>query len=155
MGLLVWIAQTALADWVRVSFIGYPMMITSHAIGMATMVGLALTLELRLLGALRTIPVLALHRLLRVAWLGFGLNFLSGTALFTSDAVSFATSGSFQLKISLVLAGAITVAYIQTAISRDPDSFRAATPTAVRVVATVSIVLWISALLVGRLTAYI
>ena len=44
-------------------------------------VGLALALDMRLLGRFAGIPYDALHRFLGIAWVGFGLNFLSGAAL--------------------------------------------------------------------------
>ena len=62
MGLLIWLEETGLAEWVRSSIPGYPAMIAAHAIGMAVMVGLALALDLRLLGNFAEIPYSALQR---------------------------------------------------------------------------------------------
>ncbi len=80
---MIWLEETAFADWIRVSALGYPMMISAHAVGMAVMVGLSITLNLRLLGAFAGIPYSSIYRLLTIAWIGFVVNFLSGSALFT------------------------------------------------------------------------
>lgn len=166
MGLLVWLEATGLADWVRSSSIGYPMMITLHAFGMAIMVGLALALDLRLLGWFKGIPYSALHRFLGVAWLGFGINFVSGSALFTTQSASKyvfqpGVSGMefnwvFMGKMTLVFAGAIVAAMLQTTVGRDSATWPpTSVPGNVKVMAGLSIVFWLVAITLGRLTAYL
>jgi hypothetical protein len=97
----------------------------------------------------------ALHRFLGLAWVGFGINFLSGVALFSAQATTFATDGTFQLKIGLVLLGCITAALLQTAVGRDSAAWTTAVPVNVRIIASASILLWVAAIVTGRLTAYI
>lgn len=156
VGFLQWLEATRLADWVNTSLVGYPLMITSHAIGMATMVGIALALDLRLLGRFSAIPYMSFQPFIRLAWLGFGLNFLSGAALFTTRASSYVTQPVFVAKILLVFAGAVTVAMLQPTIARESASWGPrATSGRVRVIAYVSIVCWIGAIVTGRLIAYL
>ena len=64
MGLFTWLEESGLAEWVRMSSIGYPTVITLHAIGMAIMVGLCVIVDLRLLGKFEGVPYEALQRLL-------------------------------------------------------------------------------------------
>ena len=111
MGFLIWLQATDFADWVRSSSIGYPMMITFHAIGMGVMVGLSVILDARLLGWFLDIPYSALQRFLGVAWLGFGINFLSGASLFTTQAPDYVVHVIFMVKMSLVVLGAITAVW--------------------------------------------
>ncbi|MCH8866039.1 MAG: hypothetical protein IID58_04220 [Proteobacteria bacterium] len=47
---LRWLEQTAFSDWVLTSLIGFPLMLSLHAVGMAVSMGLILVLNLRLLG---------------------------------------------------------------------------------------------------------
>jgi hypothetical protein len=164
VGFLVWLEATSLADWVRGSFIGYPMMITLHAFGMAIMVGLAIALDLRLLGWFKGIPYTAVQRFFGVAWIGFGINFLSGSALFTTQSASKyivlpggdAFNWIFIGKMTLVFAGAGTVAMLQSAIGRDGATWSPTNaPTNVKVTAALSIVFWVVAITLGRLTAYL
>jgi hypothetical protein len=159
---LAWLEATGLADWVRVSTYGYPAMITLHSIGLAVMVGPALVLDLRILGWFRDIPLESITRLLGIAWIGFLINFLSGAALFTTQATSYVTNTQFLLKIALVLLGAITAAQLQVAIARHVAVSPAgvataddALPGSVRAVAVLSIIFWIGAIVTGRLIAYL
>ena len=75
---------------------GYPSMIALHALGMAIMVGLSLVLDLRLLGWFAGIPLAALQRFFGLAWIGFGINFVSGSALFSAQATSYIVDWVFM-----------------------------------------------------------
>ena len=105
VGFLIWLEATGLADWVRMSSLGYPLMITCHAFGMAIMVGLSLALDLRLLGRFGGIPYPALQRFLGLAWIGFGINFVSGACLFSAQATTYITDWVFMTKMTLVVLG--------------------------------------------------
>src|SRR5690606_41470584 len=87
------------------------MMITLHSVGLAVVVGLAIAIDLRLLGRFRTIPFSSLRTYFTIAWIGFLVNFLSGAALFTSQATTYVTDLTFLLKLGFVLAGAATTGF--------------------------------------------
>jgi hypothetical protein len=155
VGFFVWLEATGLADWVRMSTEGYPIVITLHAVGMAIMVGLAVIVDLRLLGKFDGIPYASLQRLLPVAWVGFGINTLSGTCLFAAQATHFATDGMFLSKIVLVFAGAATVGILQPELAKADGWSGGRPPAKVRSVAALGIAFWLFAIITGRLTAYI
>ena len=161
---LVWLEATGLAEWVRSSTIGYPLMITCHAIGMAVMVGLALVLDARLLGRFAEISYSSLHRFLGVAWVGFGINLLSGSALFTTGSATKyiwnMEKGDwnyiFMTKMALVILGAISAAILQSIVGRESAGWgTGAAPGKVKFIAILSIIFWTMAIVTGRLTAYI
>jgi hypothetical protein len=161
---LLWLEATGLAEWVRSSTIGYPLMITCHAIGMGWMVGLALILDARLLGRFAAIPYLALHRFLGVAWIGFGINFLSGSCLFTTGSATKYIwnmekgdwNWIFMSKMMFVILGAITAAILQNIVGRDSQGWgTSAAPGKVRAIAILSMIFWTTAIVTGRLTAYL
>jgi hypothetical protein len=137
------------------STLGYPAMITCHAVGMAVMVGLALLLDARLLGRFSGIPYPALQRFLGLAWLGFGLNFLSGAALFAAQATQYIVDVVFMTKLALVFLGAVTAAILQPALARSDTWTGGKAPSGVRGIAALSIVFWVGAIIMGRLTAYL
>jgi hypothetical protein len=155
VGFLTWIEASALADWVRMSTLGYPSMITLHAIGMAVMVGLSLLLDLRLLGKFDGIPPVALQRFLGVAWVGFGINLLSGSALFTAQATMYIVDPIFMSKMFLVFAGAATAAILQPQLAKAGSWPNGIAPGSTRAIAALSIVFWLTAITLGRLTAYL
>jgi len=156
MQVLAWIHDTAIGEWVRASEWGYPIVLTAHAIGMAVVVGAVLVFDLRVLGFARRMPLAWFDRIYPLAWLGFGLNALSGAALFTGDPEKFVASRPFQIKIALILAGAVAIFMLgrslQTQMAAAADT-RA--PARARVIAALSIVFWLGAITAGRLIAYI
>jgi hypothetical protein len=155
LGFLAWLEASGFSEWVRASYVGYPLMIASHAVGMAVMVGLALAIDLRLLGLFRDIPREAFDRFFVLAWIGFAVNFLSGSGLFAARATTYITDGTFLLKMAFVLGGVITAALLQGAIKRSGSWPPAAAPGGIRLVAVVSIVCWVFATITGRLIAYL
>jgi len=154
VGFLIWLEATGFAEWVRASLSGYPLMIANHAFGMAIMVGLSLIIDLRLLGWFPGIPFSALQRLFGVAWIGFGINFLSGAALFAAQATTYIVDVVFMSKMVLVFLGAISAAILQSALAK-ADSWGGQVPASTRAVAAVAIVVWLGAIVTGRLTAYL
>lgn len=155
MNLLVWIEESALAEYVRVSAYGYPAMITLHSLGLAIMVGLSVVLSLRVLGFFNEIPYPSLYKLLKVAWIGFIVNTLSGSALFAAQATTYVTDVQFLLKMAFVIVGAILVAVLQGMVKAGADTWSAKPPAAARVVASLAICCWIFGMITGRLIAYL
>jgi hypothetical protein len=156
VGFLAWLETTGFAAWVQTSTYGYPFMITAHAVGMAMMVGVAFVLDMRLLGMFQGLQYAALGRFLGLARAGFVINFLSGAAIFTTEATAFATNATFITKIVLVLVGATTAVWLGKALARDADKWASSVaPGAVRLVAVLSIGCWVGATVTGRLIAYL
>lgn len=147
---------SGLGVWVRTSLVGYPTMIASHAIGMAVMVGLSVAFALRVLGCFREIPYPALNRFLVIAWIGFAINFLSGSGLFAAQATTYIKDGTFLLKMAFVVAGMSAVAINQTQVKRHAAGWGdAAASLGTRVVACLTIFCWVAATVTGRLIAYL
>jgi hypothetical protein len=151
---LAWLEATGFpGEWVRSSTAGYPSMIALHAIGMAIMVGLSLLLDLRVLGWFAGIPLQSLRRFFGLAWIGFGINFISGSALFSAQATSYIVDWVFMSKMTLVLLGAVTAGILQPAIVKAAPSGELS--GGMRAIAGVAIVIWVVAIVMGRLTAYL
>jgi hypothetical protein len=153
VGFLVWLEATGLAEWVRMSTPGYPSMIALHAIGMAVMVGLSLLIDLRVLGWFAGIPLHALQRFFGLAWIGFGINLVSGSALFSAQATSYIVDWVFMTKMALVVLGAMTAAILQPAVAKTAPGGEAS--GVMKAVAAIAIVFWVVAIVMGRLTAYL
>ena len=152
-----WLEASAFAEWVRTSFVAYPMLLTLHSIGMAVMVGLVFVVSLRLVGRFQRIPYASLDKMLLVAWAGFVINLLSGAAIFTSQATFYVTSAPFLIKIAAVLVGATLAGYMQPMLKREAGGWvnSASVPSRVRTLAISSIVMWSVAITTGRFTAYL
>lgn len=139
---------TPLAIWVLESTWGYPILLVFHAMGLALLVGILTVIDLRILGVGRPLPLPALRRFMPAVWLGFGANALSGALMFIADAVKYYYSTTFRVKLlSIVLGVALT--YVVGA-TRETDELRSA-----RALAACSLLCWLSAIVAGRLAAYV
>jgi len=79
---LSWLEQTSYVEWMQTSLYGYPAMLTGHAVGLSLTVGVAIVVDLRLLGLYPTIPLTRLKGLLGWAWAGLTLNAITGLMIF-------------------------------------------------------------------------
>lgn len=151
METLFWLEDSIIGKTVSSTMWGYPVVLSLHAIGMATMIGLALMLTLRVLGFAPFIPITAMAPYWRVAVGGFVLNLLSGTALFLGGASELFFNWAFRIKLLLVIAGLIlTWRLVQICIARSDDI----TPTHRKLAGTV-MATWIIAIISGRLIGYL
>ena len=157
MNTFEWLEMSPLADWVAGSTVGYPLMLTSHGVGMAIVVGIIFVLDLRLLGRFKGIAFGSFNGLLKLAWAGFVLNFISGCALFTAQATVFIESTPFLIKIAAIILAGINAAFLQNRMRRSAEGWDAGEPVlgAVRFLAISSLALWSTAIVAGRMIAYL
>jgi len=154
---LAWIESTALSQWIvgSPSLLAFPGILTLHAIGMGFAAGLSATIDLRLLGLVRAIPLRELRRFLPVLWGGFWLNAMSGVLLLIGYPTKALTNPLFYLKLALIGAGMLLLMRLTRRVFGDasgnvpPD-----TQPAIRRLATVSLACWVGAIFAGRLLAY-
>jgi hypothetical protein len=157
MGFFVWLEATPFAEWMRVSTYAYPIAITIHALGMGIMTGMSWFIGMRILGRFRAIPLVSLKPLFWIAWFGFIINFLSGSAMFTMQAASnYIHDVPYLTKMFFVVVGAISVGYLQSSMRRVRQTVGsdAVVPQRVRFAAGLIIFFWFGAIVAGRLIAY-
>jgi hypothetical protein len=147
MEMLYSVEESAIALWVGESLWGYPFLLSLHVVGLAVIAGIAIMLDLRLLGSFRSLDLESFLPLMKFAWIGFVINAVSGVLLFTSQASYFVTLLPFLLKIGLIFIAAVITGVIQQKI-------RNASSTRLGLLATVSLVAWLGAIVNGRLIAY-
>ena len=155
--MFAWLENTSVAIWVGESLWAYPFMLSLHGIGLAVVVGIFSMRDMRLLGMFKGLKPSAFLSLSKLAWIGFIINAISGTFLFTSQATTFVQSTPFLLKIACIAVGMIVAAMIQ---SRLRGELADGGPEAVingstKLIALFSLSLWSAAIITGRLIAYI
>jgi hypothetical protein len=147
--------NSAFAYWLSQS--AYPIVITLHSLGMALLVGLLTVISLRVLGVAAGLPIGSLRRFMAYVWLGFWINAASGTLLFLISPVKFLHSGLFICKLSFIAAGLITGGIMSAAVLNAGDEFSTAQvslPPRVRMLAALTLLCWLCAIISGRLLAY-
>ena len=149
---------TELARALRASVWAYPLVNAGHILGVALLVGAIVPLDLRLLGAWRSIPPAPLWRVLtRSAAAGLALAIVCGVLLFTARAPEYVRSSLFVTKMSVVAIGVANALLLRGSAPEKrasewpaPDRI----PLHVRVAAAGSLVAWLTALVLGRLVGY-
>jgi hypothetical protein len=152
----MWLEGSALATWVREAptILAFATILTLHTFGMGVLVGASMVLSLRLLGVGGNVPLVPLRILFRVIWVGFWLNLVTGSLLFTADATTRGVQPLYYIKLFFVAIGVASVMLIERHVysgSTDPPVVSA---TAKRL-AFLSLVAWVVAITAGRLLAYV
>ena len=157
MALLSWMESTAYSEWIVAGLVGWPLMLSMHAVGLAIVVGIVLVLNLRMLGLFRPIPYVAISDLMTYAWIGIALNIFSGFSLFMAQATFYVTNLPFLTKISFVILGIANVYYTQKVLRREAAVWDTsdAVPQISIVLAGTSLIFWVFAVVGGRLIAYL
>jgi hypothetical protein len=132
--MFIWLENTSLALWVSESYYAYPALLSLHIVGLAIVVGLSSMQS----------------ALVRLALTGFCLNLFSGLLLFSSQASYLVTSVPFLFKISFIATAMVVSVLIQSPIKSVLRS-----GSSVKILALASLFLWSSAIIAGRLIAYV
>lgn len=142
---------TAVATWTRESpsLWAYPTILALHSFGLGIVVGGGIAIDLRLLGRARAIPLTVLPPLFRIIWWAFAVNAASGVLLFMADATHKATQPVFLVKLSCIALALVVTLAIARQVKQSTEPTAAA-----RLLAVLSIVLWLGAITAGRLMAY-
>lgn len=112
-------------------------------------IGTIVLVDLRILGVAgrgQTISLLA-DQLLPWTWIGFTLAMISGFLLFATDAGDYAPDHVFQAKMLVILLALIFTVIIHR--GQRKWNQLPAIPPGVKVIAAVSLLLWLGAILAG------
>ncbi|MDJ0834598.1 MAG: hypothetical protein QNJ69_13825 [Gammaproteobacteria bacterium] len=141
----------ALAEWLRFSRWGYATVNTTHVLGLGLLIGAIVTLDLRLIGLWKATPIEQLYRVLSpVAASGLGIAIITGMLLFSVRATEYVELELFFVKLGLVVAGTGFVAVIHFRYALERLSFKQQ-----RLVGIMSLSIWLSVLVSGRLLAFV
>jgi hypothetical protein len=154
---LNWIQNTGWAVDIKESALVFPLIEGSHILSLSFSVGMVMVLDLRLLRiSFRGQPVsLIMQQLMPWSIAGFGVMILTGVLLFMTQAVKAYGNPFFRVKmILLVLAGINALYYQLKYYPKMAEWDRSATPAGVRVIAVLSLILWIGVIACGRTMAY-
>jgi hypothetical protein len=136
----------------------YPIVESIHVLTLSVFLGLAVIVDLRLLGAsLSATPVSQVMRRLG-PWIvaGFTVMVVSGTLLFYAAPVRTYSSIFFQLKMTFLLMAGLNVGVFHfiTSHSLPQWDLDRRPPLGARLAGAVSLVLWVAIAVCGRMIAY-
>lgn len=154
---LDWLDSSQLGSAMRGDLWLYPMVEVVHIIGFAVLVGSVVMFDLRVLGLSKTIAVTALARHL-LTWSIAALLLIvpAGLMMFTAHPHDFASNDIFILKLCLIATAGVNAVLFHVGVYRSVNRWNTdvAAPALAKIQALLSIGLWMSVILCGRLLAY-
>ena len=150
-----WLTTTAVAAFVINTSWVWQASETVHFIGMCLLMGVLLAVNLRILGMIKRVPFPALHRLLPLAVLGFGLNAASGMLFFVAAPDQYTQNPSFFWKLAFIFVAGVQVFYL-TVFDKTwvlgPGDDAAVTP---KIVAASGLFLWFGVVFWGTMLPFL
>lgn len=154
---ITWLRATGVSEWVRTDPWIWPTLETLHFVGMSLLMGVIGTLDARLLGFLKRVPMAALRQMLPWGIAGFVVNLVTGVLFFVGAPDQYVRNPAFYAKmLFLVMAGLNAMAFETRWGSRvmEMGDFEAP-PTSFKVAGALSVFSWFMVLYWGRMLPFI
>ena len=156
---LAWLEGSALGHAMRNSGVWtYGLVNLGHILGVASLFGAVLVLDLRLLGVWRTVPLSSnAGPTVPVATAGFAVAFLTGIALLATKASEYSDNPFLFIKLPAIAVGMINVAIVTSRPGWKTMGVREPSPAERRTLAIcggVSLAAWLTAIAAGRMIGY-
>jgi len=156
--MLEWLQRTSVAVQIRDSLFTFPVLESIHVVGLALVFGTIAILDLRLLGVASTDrPVSRLMSdLLKWTWAAFALTALTGGLMFSTNAVVYFHNTFFRAKMILLVLAALNMLVFELTARRTMDRWdrSGSPPRMAKVVATLSLVIWVGVIVAGRVIGF-
>jgi hypothetical protein len=160
MDLLVWLEDTDFSVWLRESDWGHPIVLCFHAVGMGLVVGVSFMFCARVLGYSKDFPLSGFDRLFGLSWFGFIMNAISGVLLFIGEPRRLLATPAFLVKMVLIVLAGFSLWALSRALYGDvagaeaPERSPATITASAKIAAVFPVVLWLGAIVAGRLIGY-
>jgi len=157
--LLAWMEASILGQWVRGSGVWtYAILNLFHILGVSTLFGSILVLDLRLLRVTRRVPIEALGRVcLPLAKTGFAIAAAVGVMMICTNATEYVGNPFLLIKFPAILIGLVNVAIVSRLPAWRATRERELTTGESRQLAVmggVSLASWLTAMAAGRMIGY-
>lgn len=150
------LGKSALATVLRSSDVAYPLVSALHILGIGLLAGTIMTLDLRIVGVIKRVTIADLAPLLsRVAGFGLLLAIVTGIGLFSVQPSHYLANNAFLLKVTLVGTGLINVAIVHRSAGWKSALLGLGASLQLKLLATVSFLIWLAALVAGRWIAFV
>jgi len=156
---LAWLQDSPLGHFMRESGPWtYAIVNLSHILGVSTLFGSVLILDLRLLGCWRTIPLAALSRAaVPLARVGFAIAAIAGIGLLATKATEYIGNPFMLIKFPAIAVALVNVAALRRSTAWRAPRSRELSPSERRQLAAfggVSLAAWLTAVAAGRMVGY-
>src|SRR5215831_2083819 len=153
MKFLAWIEATDFSTWTRESDWALFAFLIVHTIGMGSLIGTAVAMNLRILGVAPGLPLAKFGHFVPVMKYGLIAALASGILLVISYPAKALTNPLFYIKLLIVtIALLVTRHIVKRFVEARPEISSA--PSAAKRFAALCILLWVSGLTAGKFLAY-
>ncbi|HTQ98600.1 MAG TPA: DUF6644 family protein [Candidatus Acidoferrum sp.] len=152
------IEASAVGEWMRGNLLAMPLVNAAHVMCVTLVFGTIIVVDLRLLGLLdrgRAITRTS-DEMLRLTWLAFAGAVVSGSLFFIANATTYWFNTAFRVKMLAILLAGVNMAVFQFITFRGVAQWdrNAPTPRAAKAAAALSILIWLTVLILGRVIGY-
>ena len=135
----------------------WPFLEILHFIGLSLLLGSMLVIDVHLAGYAQSMNVERISALLPIAVIGFFVNALTGLLFFLGDPARYTINIGFQLKMLLIAIAGINALLFVVKVKPDMQNWNpyGDTSKTAKAIAYISLLLWFSVLLLGRLIPYV
>lgn len=151
---LIWLEETRPSTWMRESGGAFFSSLVFHSIGMAFVAGIHVVTDLRILGVAPGVPRSLMRRYLPVLWASLLVVTLSGLALLLAYPAKALTNPVFYFKLTAIVAALWIMRALMRGVLGDPGRDPVPASRREKVLAAVSLVLWVAVITSGRFLAY-
>ena len=144
-----------IANFVNTTNWAWPTLETLHFMGLSMIMGVALLVNLRMLGVAKNISFAALHRMLPWGILGFALNVATGFLFFVTTPDQYTQNISLHIKMILMMIAGLNIFYFTTFDETWKLSPGEDAPVRAKVVTTFTVALWVGVIYFGRMMPFI
>jgi len=157
--LLVWLEGSALGHAMRNAGVWtYGIVNLTHILGVSSLFGSVLVLDLRLIGLWRRVPLGAIARpTVPIATAGFIVAATSGVCLITTNGSEYVGNPFLLIKFPAIFLGVVNVAILSRLPAWKARETREVTESEERVLSVfgaISLLSWLTAIGAGRLIGY-
>jgi hypothetical protein len=154
---LQWLESSSLATRIRDGLYLFPLIESTHVIGLALVFGTIAVIDLRLLGVAST------HRsyrrmagdILRWTWGAFALTGATGALMFITNAHVYYHNSFFRAKMLLLVLAGLNMTIFELTTGRSVERWdKTSVPRAGRAAAALSLAMWIGVIFMGRIIGF-
>ena len=154
-----WIEQTPLSQTIQITGWFVPTIQTVHILAVAAIMASILMIDLRLLGIVgRDQPLARVSARFRpIIWWTLPILLASGMLMITGEPVRSLENWAFQLKMLLLIAAIVVTLSYQVPLNKDAGFWESTSGRrgAIKLIAILSLLLWMGIICAGRWIAYI
>lgn len=152
------IEGSALGEWMRGNVLAMPWVNTLHVLCIVMVFGSILLVDLRLLGLVdrgRAVTRIS-GEVLRITWAAFAGAVITGSIFFAANAGTYWFNTAFRFKMLVIALAGVNMLVFQFITYRGVASWDddVPAPRAARVAGALSILLWITVIVLGRMIGF-